>query len=69
MTQQTYRKMMGYFYRIKNLPDRLGKQDFYRDRFFQLSALSAVFVFFRRYFPAAGGTGTGGFICGSVGVT
>ena len=61
MTQQTYRKMMGYFLQ--------GKQDFYRDRFFQLSALSAVFVFFRRYFPAAGGTGTGGFICGSVGVT
>lgn len=46
MTQQTYRKMMGYFLQDKKKSaGSSGQTGFLQGSFFQLSALSAVFVF------------------------
>ena len=41
MTRETYRKMTGYFYRMKKSPqDYSGKPAAYRNCFVELSALS-----------------------------
>lgn len=71
MTQQTYRKMMGYFLQDKKKICRIvwANRIFTGIVFFSYPLYLLYLFFFRRYFPAAGGTGTGGFICGSVGVT